>query len=426
MELAQRVAAKAVRRVLAGASLGASLGENPMSRGAERSLAHELAYGTLRFLGQVRSIARALADRPFADRSVEALLCVALYQLIHTSAPPPAVVDSAVRATGRIKRTSAKGLTNAILRGFLRRRAALLADAVHDPESRFSYPRWWIDRVHAEYPDRAVEILDAGNTRPPLTLRVNRRAVERESFLEHLKARGVDAEPVGAASGVIVLRPGAIAELPGFEEGWFSVQDAGAQLAAPLLGAQDGMRVLDACAAPGGKTTHIAELADVDLLALDADDKRLQRVAQNLERLKLSASVVHGDATLTRTWWNGVGFDRILVDAPCTASGVVRRHPDGKWLRRETDIANFAHQQMNLLDALWPCLVRGGAMLYATCSLFRAENADQVDAFLAAHADATRVRLALPNGSIGGQLLPEGAGAAHNHDGFFYALLQKN
>src|SRR5438132_1672707 len=186
MELAQRVAAKAVRRVLAGATLGESLGENSNNLGVERALAYELAYGTLRFLGQLRWIARALADRPFIDRSVEALLCVALYQLIHTSAPPPAVVDSAVRATGRIQRTSAKGLTNAILRGFLRRRDVLLADAERDPESRFSYPRWWIDRVHSEYPGRAAEILDAGNARPPLTLRVNRRAIERDAFLARL------------------------------------------------------------------------------------------------------------------------------------------------------------------------------------------------------------------------------------------------
>ena len=424
MELAQRVAAKAVRRVLAGEALGASLGDNPTHRGAQPPLARELAYGTLRFLGQVRHIAGALADRPFADRSVEALLCVALYQLIHTSAPPPAVVDSAVRATGSLKRTSAKGLTNAILRGFLRRRDVLLADAERDPESRFSYPRWWIDRVHSEYPGRAAEILDAGNARPPLTLRVNRRAIECDAFLARLKAQDIDAEAVGA-SGVIVVRPRAIHQLPGFEEGWFSVQDAGAQLAAALLGAEDGMRVLDACAAPGGKTTHIAELADVDLLALDVDDERLRRVVQNLDRLRLAARVIHADAALTRDWWNGVGFDRILIDAPCTASGVVRRHPDAKWLRRETDIANFAQRQRNLLDALWPCLVRGGAMLYATCSLFRAENDDQIAVFLAAHADAKPVPLALPKGSIGGQLLPGRAGAAHNHDGFFYALVQK-
>src|SRR5438477_2624590 len=313
MELAQRIAAKTVRRVLAGASLPAALAESAPAAAGERPRVHDLAYGTLRYLGQLRAAARMLAERPLADANVEALIWVALYQLIHTAAPPHAVVDGAVRATSRIRRTAAKGLTIAILRSFLRRRDAVLADAARDPVGRFSYPRWWIDRVHAEYPDDAAAVLDAGNTRPPLALRINRRAIGPDVYVRELDACGVTAERVGEV-GVIVARPRAVTELPGFDRGWFSVQDAGAQLAAPLLDARDGMRVLDACAAPGGKTTHIAELADVDLLAIDADDKRLRLVVQNLERLRLDAHVVHADAALTGAWWNGVGFDRILVD----------------------------------------------------------------------------------------------------------------
>jgi 16S rRNA (cytosine967-C5)-methyltransferase len=426
MEQAQRIAAKAVRRVLAGVALGGALEEAGAAKSDERALATDLAYGTLRFLGQERSVVRMLAERPLIDPGIETLLWVALYQLIHTTAPAHAVVDGAVQATGRMKRTSAKGLTNAILRTFLRRRESILLDISRDAEGRYSYQRWWIDRVFAEYPAVAAEILDAGNARPPLTLRVNCRETSRDEYLVSLRGANIAANPVGAC-GVIVAAPRRIEDLPGYAEGLFSVQDAGAQLAAELLDARDGMRVLDACAAPGGKTTHLAELARLDLTALDDDEARLDRVAHNLSRLRLSAKLHVTDAADTGAWWDGAAFDRILLDAPCTASGVVRRHPDGKWLRRESDIDGFVAQQKRLLDALWPCLRSGGKLLYATCSIFGAENEGQIDAFLPAHPDALRAQCALPTelGAIGGQLLPAGAGAAHNHDGFFYALLQK-
>ena len=426
MERAQRFAAKIVRRVLAGNPLPAVLTGLPLPSG-DRALAHELSYGTLRFLGELRAIVRALAERPLTDGSVEALLWVALYQLIHTGAPAHAVVDAAVRATAQLKRTSAQGLTNAILRTFLRRRDALLADIANDPEARYSYPRWWIDRVFAEYPQRAAEVLDAGNARPTLSLRVNRRHLAREDYLAALHAQGIRAHAIGEA-GVVLDAVAAVSALPGYAAGWFSVQDAGAQLAAPLLGAQDGMRVLDACAAPGGKTTHLAELAALDLVALDVDAARIERVHDNLARLGLAARLIVADACEPDSWWDGDAFDRILADVPCTASGIVRRHPDGKWLRRETDIAGFVAQQVRLLDALWPCLKRGGVLLYSTCSIFGAENDDQIAAFLQRHRDALRIRLTLPAeyGAIDGQLLPAAPGAAHNHDGFFYALLQKS
>jgi len=426
MEQAQRIAAKAVRRVLAGVALGGALEEAGAAKAPERALATDLAYGTLRFLGQSRSVVRMLAERPLADQSVEALLWVALYQLIHTTAPIHAVVDSAVRATGQMKRTSAKGLTNAILRNFLRRRESVLNDVSLEAEGRYSYQPWWIDRVFAEYPADAPQILDAGNTRPPLTLRVNRRETSRAEYLESLSQAKIAANPVGE-SGVIVYEPRRVEDLPGYAEGWFSVQDAGAQLAAELLDAHDGMRVLDACAAPGGKTTHLAELAMLDLVAIDDDDARLDRVVRNLSRLRLNAKLHLADASDIGAWWDGSAFDRILLDAPCTASGVVRRHPDGKWLRRDSDVAGFVAQQKRLMDALWPCLKTGGKLLYATCSIFGEENGGQIDAFLLAHRDASRAQCALSAdvGATGGQLLPAGAGAAHNHDGFFYALLQK-
>jgi 16S rRNA (cytosine967-C5)-methyltransferase len=426
MEQAQRSAATAVRRVLAGTALSPALADATTSSPA-RALIHELAYGTLRFLGQVRGIVRALADRPLADANVEALLWVALYQLIHTRAPAHAVVDNAVRATERLRRSSARGLVNAVLRQFLRRRDALLAMVARDPEGRFSYPLWWIERIAEQYPGRSAAILDAGNTRPPLCLRVNARRTSRERYLAELANHNIAASPVGAA-GVVVEEPRPVADLPGYAEGWFSVQDAGAQLAAPLLDARAGMRVLDACAAPGGKTTHLAELAELDLLALDSDAQRLERVRENLDRLGLAARLATADAADRSRWWDGAPFERILADVPCTASGVVRRHPDIKWLRRQSDIAGFVAQQQRLLDALWPALARGGMLLYATCSVFRAENEDQIEVFLARNADAAPVELGLPedNDAMGGQLLPAVGRAEHNHDGFFYALLQKN
>jgi 16S rRNA (cytosine967-C5)-methyltransferase len=426
MEHAQRVAARTVRRVLAGSTLPVALAAAGGLAQNDRALIQELAYGTLRFLGQLRGVVRHLADRPLSDASVEALLWVALYQLIHTSAPQHAVVNAAVQATARVKRSSARGLTNAILRSFLRRHDAVLAAIRQDDEARFSYPQWWIDRVRGEYGERAGSVLDNGNTRPPLALRINRRAVSRVGYLEALAAQGIAASAIGEA-GVILGEPRAVTGLPGYAEGWFSVQDAGAQLAAPLLGVDDGLRVLDVCAAPGGKTTHLAELAGIDLVALDIDAARLERVAQNLARLDLHARVIAADAADTRSWWDGVAFERILVDAPCTASGVVRRHPDGKWLRRESDVAAFAVQQRRLLDAVWPCLAPGGRLLYVTCSIFRAENNEQIAAFIACHDEALRLPLLLPAGfrDDDGQLLPSGSGAEHNHDGFFYALLQK-
>jgi 16S rRNA (cytosine967-C5)-methyltransferase len=333
-----------------------------------------------------------------------------------------------VAAAARIA-PAAKGLVNALLRRFLRERDALLEQVASEPVGRWSHPRWWIARVRSDWPQHWQAILDTGNQRPPLALRVNRRNATREALLKTFANADIAARAEGEA-GVVVDVPRAVGELPGFETGAFSVQDLGAQLAAPLLDVESGHRVLDACAAPGGKTSHLLELADIHLTALDTDAARLERVRDNVERLGLDGPhvrVVHADAARPEGWWDGAMFDRILVDAPCTASGVVRRHPDGKWLRKPSDLAGFAVQQRALLDGLWPTLARGGKLLYATCSVFREENETRITEFIARAPDALResISLAADIAHSGGQLLPSPKGTGHNHDGFFYALLRK-
>ena len=430
MKQSQQQAAAAVRAVLDGQTLAAALQAAGADRaGPARALVHELAYGTLRHYGLLDALIRTLADRPIADRKLAALVAVALYQLEHAKAPPFAVVDQAVAAAGELARPAAKALVNALLRRFLRERDALIERAQSEPVGRWSHPRWWIARVRSDWPQHWESILAAGNQRPPLTLRVNLRLTTRDALLARLAEAQIGAHAVGAQA-VIIDAPRPVAELPGFADGLFSVQDAGAQLAAPLLDAHEGLRVLDACAAPGGKTSHLLESADIKLTALDSNTARLDRVRENLTRLKLSdrdAALVAADAAGPAGWWDRVPFDRILADVPCTASGVVRRHPDGKWLRRQSDIAGFVAQQRALLAGLWPTLAPGGLFLYATCSVFREENETRIAQFVAETPGALRETLNLPDGVAhsGGQLLPAPEGAGHNQDGFFYALLRK-
>lgn len=430
MKQSQLQAALAVRGVLDGKSLSSALhASGADDAGVARALVHELAYGTLRHYGTLDALVRALADKPIVDRKLAALVAVALYQLEHAKAPPFAVVDQAVAAAAHIARPAAKGLVNALLRRFLREREALLERVRSEPVGRWSHPRWWISRVRSDWPQHWQSILEAGNQRPPLALRVNLRRTSREALLERFGQSGIGARAQGA-QGIVVDVPRPVNELPGFGSGECSVQDLGAQLAAPLLAVESGMRVLDACAAPGGKTSHLLETADVELTALDADASRLVRVRDNLARLGLDGPrvrIAQADAARPSDWWDGTPFDRILLDVPCTASGVVRRHPDGKWLRRQSDLAGFATQQRALLEALWPTLAQGGRLLYVTCSVFREENETRVAEFMARTPDALRESLSL-EGDIahsGGQLLPSPEAAGHNHDGFFYALLRK-
>jgi 16S rRNA (cytosine967-C5)-methyltransferase len=411
--LALYAAGAAVAQVRAGRSLSDAL--SGLKAGSSlAAAAQDLAYGTLRNLGLLDAILVQLLRKP-AKPALHALLLCALYQLRARPRSSHTTVDQTVRAVSRLE-PAAKGLANAVLRNYLREADALLARC--DSEvAHYSYPQWWIDRVRAAWPQAWESLLNAGNLHPPMTLRVNLRRLSPEQYLARLGERGITGDLVGAQA-ILLDRPLPIETLPGFSAGEVSVQDAGAQLAAPLLEVQPGMRVLDACAAPGGKAGHILELADCALTALDNDPARVSRISDNLTRLGFCAHIVCGDCSSPGEWSKDGPFDRILLDAPCTASGVVKRHPDIKWLRRESDIAQLAATQGRMLDALWQQLAPGGKLLYATCSVFPQENAEAIVSFLARHSAARRLPLA---GLEEGQLLPDA-----RHDGFFYALLEKH
>src|SRR5437762_2881152 len=411
MQVEQQQAARVVDSVQRGIALDAALAavdDGSPLRG--RALVQELAYGTLRHWGTLDALARRLAVKPVSEPLLHALVSVAIYQLDHTRAPAFAVVDRAVEAAAGLSRPAAKRWVNALLRRYLREKHALLLIVRRDPVARWSYPRWWIARVKADFPAEWESILDAGNTRPPLTLRVNRRVATLYDLMTKFSEQAITCTSAGDWS-VVVNPPQAVAELPGYAEGAFSVQDLGAQLAAPLLDMSDGMRVLDACAAPGGKTAHALELADVALTAVDRDEGRLQRLSANLQRLRLDGRdvrVLQGDAREPSKWWDARPYDRILADVPCSASGVIRRHPDGKWLRRPGDIAAFVRDQDRILDALWPLLAHGGKLLYATCSVFKAENEARIVDFVGRQPNALRETIMFPAEAmhIRGQLLP--------------------
>jgi 16S rRNA (cytosine967-C5)-methyltransferase len=416
---AQRIAAHAVASVLAGRNLSVALdsaGDGVGARDAEGAAGKGLAYGTLRHLGYLRFALARLAPRPQRDARLSALLWVAIHQLEHTADPHYAVVDRAVECAAQFAGRAAKPFVNAVLRSYLRRRAEIRSAAEREPEARWSYPHWWIERLKTQLGSEAERVLELGNRHPPMTLRVNRRRTTPPAYLERLSAAGMQGRLVGPAA-VLLDSAVPVKEVPGFDEGEVSVQDAGAQRAAPLLDAAAGMRVLDACAAPGGKSAHLLELADVELLALDRDPERLRRVQENLSRLGLAARTVSADAGDLEGWWDGAAFDRVLLDAPCSASGVVRRHPDVKWLRRVQDLERFGAQQQRLLEALWQVLRRGGKFLYVTCSVFREENQVQTERFVARHPDARPVPC---HEGEDGLLLP-----SEEHDGFYHALLEK-
>ena len=379
---------------------------------SQRAALQDLSYGTLRFYGQLNAVLDLLLHKHMTDHRITYLLLVSLYQLQYSRAAQHAVVDHAVRSAD-ILNPKIRGLVNAILRNFLRNQNEVLEQAALKPEGRYSHPVWWIDELKSQYGERAQAVLETGNGHPPMTLRVNSRRGTTADYLAALTEQDIPARLI-APDAIQLDKAVSVDKLPGFFDGRVSVQDAGAQYAATLLDVAPGMRVLDACAAPGGKTAHILELADVDMVALDKDEKRLQRVAENLQRLELSATLLTGDAADTASWWDGKPFERILADVPCSATGVVRRHPDIKWLRRKKDIPSFAAQQLDILQALWALLAQDGKLLYATCSVFKQENQDVIDKFVALTPGAQQLPLPLA------QLLP-----SNEHDGFFYALLQK-
>ncbi|SAK41505.1 16S rRNA methyltransferase [Caballeronia hypogeia] len=444
-------AAQAVGAVRAGAALPAALqtviasAKHSEARGAVQ----DIAYRAMRRLALADALLHRLVKKAPPPHVGNVLVCA--FTLLaddeaHAAYAPFTVVDQAVGAiAARREFAFAKGLVNAVLRNFLRERDTLIDEMRQNEVARWNYPQWWIDAVKRGQPDAWEQILDAGNAQGPLTLRVNARHASTDEYLARLKDAHIEADAAGLHA-VRLCTPMPVERIPGFDEGVVSVQDSGAQLAAQLLDVRDGMRVLDACAAPGGKTGHILELANVDLIALESDPERATRIGQNLTRLKLDAQIRTGDAGEPAQWFDGAPFDRILADVPCSASGIVRRHPDIRWLRRASDIDALVQEQRRILSALWPLVAKGGELLYVTCSIFPEEGESQARWFGAAHEDA--VRLDAP-----GQLLPiaarasagavqgspdgtnlEGSGpdAAQgavrvfaDHDGFFYARFQK-
>ena len=411
----------AAARILARVAAGKSLAEE-FNRSTEpgpqesRAALIDLTHGTLRRYGRVHAIVAALSHRGRADALVEALLWCALYALESARYREHTVVDEAVKACTVLERWPAKPYVNAVLRGFLRERTVLEARLAAEPEAIYQHPHWWIEELRCAYPSAWQSVLAAGNTHPPMGLRVNRRRADIEEYQARLAQNGITAHRRGAQA-LLLEQPLPIARLPGFAAGEVSVQDLGAQRAAYCLDLQPGQRVLDACAAPGGKAAHILELADVALSALDIDAARAARIAPNLDRLGLRAQVQVADAGEPGRWWDGRSFDRILADVPCSASGIVRRRPDVKWLRRASDLPAFAERQRAMLAALWPLLAPGGKLLYATCSVLPQENDAVVEAFIAGEPAARRLA---PADGAPAQWLPDA-----EHDGFYYALIAK-
>jgi 16S rRNA (cytosine967-C5)-methyltransferase len=409
-----------VQGVLAGRSLTDLLTAVPAPA---RPGTQALSFEALRRLGGAQAV-QALVAPKAPPREVSALLLTAIALLWPREQPLYAdhtVVDQAVHAA-RQRIPAAAGFINAVLRRFLREREAMVAAAERTPVGAFNHPPWWIDRLKQDWPAQWQALLAEANRHPPMTLRINARRTTAAAYAQRAAGQVVGEHTL------VLEAPLPVHELPGFADGDVSVQDAAAQRAAPLLiggGLRLGSRVLDACAAPGGKTAHLLELADLDVLALDSDAQRLTRVQETLDRLHLNATLRAGDARRPESWWDGRPFDAILLDAPCSASGIVRRHPDIRWLRRPADIITLARLQADMLDALWPLLAPGGRLLYATCSVFKAEGQAQIDAFLQRRGPAeARLDPASP-----GHLLPlpdnGSAGTAPSADGFFYALLHK-
>lgn len=426
---ARAAAARAVAAVLGpGRSLDEDLGAAVAGlSGPDRALAVQLAYGTLRLYPRLERWAGLLLARPLPAREAEvrALLALGLYQLEASRVPDHAAVAATVEAARSLGRARHAGLLNACLRRWLRERDTLKARVARDPEVIHAHPRWWLDALAGDWPRDWEAMVAANNQQAPMWLRVNAARGSRADWLARLQAEGAAAEPWDPAPEALRLAaPMPVEVLPGFAAGDVSVQDGAAQLAAGLLAPAAGMRVLDACAAPGGKACHLLERhPGLDLTALDVAPDRLERVRENLARLGLAAKVVAGDAADPAGWWDGRPFDRILLDAPCSGSGVIRRHPDIKLLRRPGDVAQLAARQAAMLDALWPLLAPGGRLLYATCSVLKPENSAQAAAFLARHPEARALDLGEPGwgrrSGPGRQLLSGEAGV----DGFYYACL---
>ncbi|ENL4829986.1 16S rRNA (cytosine(967)-C(5))-methyltransferase RsmB [Salmonella enterica subsp. enterica serovar Teko] len=389
----------------------------------DKALLQELCFGVLRTLSQLEWLINKLMSRPMTgkQRTVHYLIMVGFYQLLYTRVPPHAALAETVEGAVAIKRPQLKGLINGVLRQFQRQQETLLNEFATS-DARFLHPGWLVKRLQNAYPTQWQRIIDANNQRPPMWLRVNRTHHTRDGWLGLLEDAGMKGYPHPDYPDAVRLEtPAPVLALPGFAEGWVTVQDASAQGCAIFLAPQNGEHILDLCAAPGGKTTHILEVApEADVLAVDIDEQRLSRVYDNLKRLVMKATVKQGDGRYPAQWCGEQQFDRILLDAPCSATGVIRRHPDIKWLRRDRDIVELAQLQAEILDAVWPRLKPGGTLVYATCSVLPEENRDQIKTFLQRTPDAALSETGTPD-QPGQQNLPGG----EEGDGFFYAKLIK-
>ena len=388
----------------------------------QKSIAIFLAYGAIRFLGENQFFIRKLINKKITNKKIEALLCVALFQLNHDQSNDFTIVNEAVEAAKFINKSWAGSFVNGVLRNFIRQKDNLKSELKNDEEAFYSYPLWWIRLVKEAYNKDWESILLNGNKHPPLTLRINVRKINLKQYEEKLKSESIEYRVLGDIA-LELTQPIPVEKIPGFIEGEVSVQDFGAQLAAKLLDLKDGQVCLDACSAPGGKTGHMLEIADIELVSIDQQKERLYKVKENLERLQLHAHLKCADLLAIKSWWNDKLFDRILLDTPCSASGVVRRHVDIKWLRRPRDIEMFAKQQKIMLQAMWQLLKKGGKLLYATCSIFPDENQRVIDDFIKEHSDAKEVKWSVDSkySKYENQLIP-----SENHDGFFYTLFEKN
>lgn len=393
------------------------------------ALVKELCFGVARWWPQLDAVSHRLVSRPIKarDGDIRALILLGLYQLLHMRIAPHAALAETVEASKVLRKPWAAGLVNAVLRRFQRERASLLAEVERDPAVHYLYPDWLLKALMQAWPEHWEALVQASAVRPPMSLRVNLSRIGRDDYLQMLASAGILASPLRwVAGGVMLDRPVDVADLPGFAAGLVSVQDGGAQLAASLMDPGPGMRILDACAAPGGKSCHILESApgQVILTALDIDARRLDRINANLKRLGLSADLCQGDASDPKGAWTNVVYDRILLDVPCSATGVIRRHPDIKLLRRPQDIPSLTGTQQRILEATWPLLKRGGRLLYTTCSLLPEENQRQIRGFLESHGDAREKALNAAWGhdcNPGRQTLP----GEDEMDGFYYACLEK-
>ncbi|MGE6463675.1 16S rRNA (cytosine(967)-C(5))-methyltransferase RsmB [Pseudoalteromonas tetraodonis] len=390
----------------------------------DKALLQQICYGVLRYLPSLENYCQHLVEQPLKGkrRIFQFLLYVGIYQLQHMRVPPHAAISETVNALQQLRALGLKGLINAILRSFQRQQVELEEKAKQIPVCLYNHPNWFIKQVKEAYPDSWEDILEANQQQAPMWLRVNQSQFSTQEYSEMLTANDIEhtLNP-DFIDGIKLSKPRDVFSLPEFDTGACSVQDAAAQLAARYLDPQNSDSILDACAAPGGKTCHILELADADVLALDSDATRLERVKQNLERIGLGADLQCGDASQPHTWWDEEQFDRILLDVPCSATGVIRRHPDIKWLRRASDINDLSTLQGDILDSIWPLLKPGGTLVYATCSVLPQENQQQVAKFLANNEDAEHIPLHSEDTKTtpGLQLLPG------ESDGFYYAKLVK-